>query len=57
MSARSDKDPIQRPASSSAGKGTRLNAGRIALILIGTIGVVAFVLYATIVLYGLLKGI
>ncbi|ANM13200.1 MULTISPECIES: hypothetical protein [unclassified Rhizobium] len=56
MSAGSDKDPIQRPASSSAEKRTRLNAGRIALILIGTVGVVAFVLYATIVLYGLLKG-
>ncbi|MBB3527584.1 hypothetical protein [Rhizobium sp. BK456] len=39
MSARSDKDPIQRPALSSAGKRTRLNAGRIALILIGTVGV------------------
>jgi hypothetical protein len=56
MSAGPDKDPVQRPASSSAGKHTRLNAGKIALILIGTVGVVAFILYATIVLYGLVKG-
>ncbi|TCU31003.1 hypothetical protein EV130_101578 [Rhizobium azibense] len=52
----SDKDPVQRPSSSSAGKRTRLNAGRIAVALIGTIGVVAFILYVTIVLYGLVKG-
>jgi hypothetical protein len=57
MSTGPDKDPVQRPASSSAGKRTRLNAGRIALILIGTVGVAAFILYATIVLYGLVKGV
>ncbi|MBB4574884.1 hypothetical protein [Rhizobium lentis] len=51
-----DKDPVQRPSSSSAGKRTRLNAGRIALILVGAVGVVAFILYATIVFYGLFKG-
>ncbi|ANL44381.1 hypothetical protein AMC83_PE00353 (plasmid) [Rhizobium phaseoli] len=51
-----DKDPVQRPSSSSAGKRTRLNAGRVALILVGTVGVVAFILYATIVFYGLLMG-
>ncbi|WP_164918708.1 hypothetical protein [Rhizobium acidisoli] len=56
MSAGSDKDPIQRSATSPAGKRTRLNAGRVALILIATVGVVAFILYATIVLYGLAKG-
>lgn len=51
-----DKDPIQRQSSSSSGKRTRLNAGRIALVLICTVGVVAFILYATIVIYGLIKG-
>jgi hypothetical protein len=56
MSGSSDKDPIQRPSSSAAGKRTRLNAGRIALILVGTVGVVAFILYAIIVVYGLLTG-
>ncbi|MBX4909953.1 MULTISPECIES: hypothetical protein [Rhizobium] len=51
-----DKDPVQRPSSSSVGRRARLNAGRIALILVGTVAVVAFTLYATIVLYGLVKG-
>ena len=56
MSENSDKDPIQRPSSSPEGKRTRLNAGRIALMLVGTVAVVAFVLYGTIVFYGLIKG-
>ncbi len=51
-----DKDPIQRQSSSSSGKRTRLNAGRVALVLICIVGVVAFILYATIVIYGLMKG-
>ncbi|MBX4957598.1 hypothetical protein HJB51_14155 [Rhizobium lentis] len=51
-----DKDPVQRPSSSPLGKHTRLNAGRIALILVGTVGVVAFILYATFVVYGLVAG-
>ena len=56
MSEKLDKDPIQRPSSSPEGKRTRLNAGRIALMLVGTVAVVAFILYATIVFYGLVKG-
>ncbi|EJB02140.1 hypothetical protein Rleg9DRAFT_0920 [Rhizobium leguminosarum bv. trifolii WSM597] len=56
MRTASDKDPIQRSATSPAAKRTRLNAGRVALILIASVGVVAFILYATIVLYGLARG-
>lgn len=56
MTENSEKDPIQRPSPSPEGKRTRLNAGRIALILVGTVAVIAFVLYATIVFYGLVKG-
>lgn len=56
MSGNSNKDPIQRPSSSSSGKRASLNAGRIALIVVGTVAAVAFTLYATIVVYGLIKG-
>lgn len=56
MSAPSDKDPVQAPATSASGKRRRLNAGHVGLTIIITIAVIAFCVYAFIAIYGLTKA-